>query len=89
MVEIALKINGKEKQWKIQNPKVEDILRRIPVNKIPEYVEMYILVGDTVLNYAMIQTSEETLERYFGNVIQGLTEQVDDCLLYTSPSPRD
>jgi len=78
MVEIALKINGEEKQWKIQNPKVEDILRRIPVNKIPEYVEMYILIGDTVLNYATIQTSEETLERYFEDVIQGLTEQVDE-----------
>lgn len=78
MVEIILKINGEEKRWKIQNPKVEDILRRIPANKIPEYVEMYILVGDTVLNYATIQTSEETLERYFGNVIQGLTEQVDE-----------
>jgi len=78
MIEIALKINGEEKQWKIQNPKVEDILRRIPVNKIPEYVEMYILIGDTVLNYATIQTSEETLERYFEDVIQGLTEQVDE-----------
>jgi len=78
MIEIILKIDEEEKRWEIQNPKVEDILRKIPVNKIPEYVEMYILVGDTVLNYATIQTSEETLERYFGNIIQGLTEQVNE-----------
>jgi len=65
MIEILLKIDGEEKRWAIQNPRVEDILRRIPLNKLPEYVEMYILIGDTVINYASIQTSEETLEKYF------------------------
>ncbi len=37
-------------------------LKRLPDNKILEYIEMHILIGDTVLNYA---SSEKTLQKYF------------------------
>jgi len=78
MVEITLKIGEEEKHWKVQNPKVDEILKRIPTDKISEYLEMYILIGDTVLNYASIQTSEETIEKYFGGLIKELTDKVKE-----------
>ena len=37
-------------------------LKRLPDNKILKHVEIHILIGDTVLNYA---SSEETLQKYF------------------------
>lgn len=75
---IIIKINGKEFYCNIENPKVIDILQKIPENKIRDYIEMYILIGDTVLNYATIQTNEETLQKYFGDIVQKLSENVTD-----------
>jgi hypothetical protein len=38
---------------------------------------MCILVGDTVLSYASIQTSEKTLEKYFGEIMKNLQSKAD------------
>ena len=78
MVEITIKIEKEERSWYVENPKVVEILKRIPLSKIPEYLEMYILLGDTVLKYASIQTSEEAIEKYFGGLMKGLTEKVEE-----------
>jgi len=75
---IIIRINGKEFYCNIENPKVIGILQKIPENKIRDYIEMYILIGDTVLNYATIQTSEETLQKYFGDIVQKLSENVGE-----------
>jgi len=75
---IIIRINGKELYCNIENPKVIDILQKIPENKIRDYIEMYILIGDTVLSYATIQTSEETLQKYFGDIVQKLSENVGE-----------
>ncbi len=80
MIEIIIKINEKEIRWNVENSNVKNVLEKLPENKIPEYVEMYILIGDTVLNYASIQTSEETLQKYFGDIIQSLTESVSSIM---------
>jgi predicted nuclease with TOPRIM domain len=75
---IIIRIDGKEFYCNIENPKVIDILQKIPENKIRDYIEMYILIGDTVLSYATIQTSEETLQKYFGDIVEKLSKNVAD-----------
>jgi len=77
MIEIIIKINGREIKWIVENPNVKSILEKLPKEKLPEYIEMYILVGDTVLSYASIQTSEKTLEKYFGEIMKNLQSKAD------------
>jgi hypothetical protein len=77
MIEIIIKINGREIKWIVENLNVKSILEKLPKEKLPEYIEMYILVGDTVLSYASIQTSEETLQKYFGDIVKNLTENAN------------
>ncbi|NVM28577.1 MAG: hypothetical protein HWN65_07015 [Candidatus Helarchaeota archaeon] len=74
LIEMTVKIGEKEKKWLVENPNVEIILRKIPFDKIPEKLEAYILMGDTVVNYAAIQTSEETIDKYFRPLLETITE---------------
>ncbi|NVM54649.1 MAG: hypothetical protein HWN66_13170 [Candidatus Helarchaeota archaeon] len=71
---MIVKKGEEEKKWHVKNPSVKIIIRKIPFNKIPEKLEAYILMGDTVMNYAAIQTSEETIEKWLGPHLQPITE---------------
>lgn len=78
MVKIKIDLKGEIKSCEIQNSRVEEILEKIPKGKLCDYFEMYILIGDTVINYASLQTSEETLEKYFGNVMNDLKRRIEE-----------
>ncbi|MEN3061521.1 MAG: restriction endonuclease [Candidatus Methanosuratincola petrocarbonis] len=68
----------KEKTWTVEKKEVNEILQKVPLEKIPNYIEMCILVGDIVINYASIQTSEECIEKYFGSISQEFRDKVKE-----------
>jgi len=76
---INISINGDvDCNWCIQNPKVEDIIKSVQKENIPDILEKYILLGNIVMEFASVQTSEETIQKYFGGLSKELTEKVQD-----------
>jgi hypothetical protein len=56
----------------LHDPKAIQILEQFPQEERGKVTEKYIIVGDTVVRYAQIVTSEESLQRYFDPVTTDL-----------------
>lgn len=95
-VEISIKIDGELTEWNVQSQRVIEILRNTSRQRETKYLENCFEIGDAVLRHASVQTSEETLEKYFGSVRNELTQKlqglealrvkVDKALLENFPS---
>ena len=77
MVEISIIRDNEEFRWKIENENVKGIIENMPAQKIKELVEMYILLGHTVATYASVQMSEESIKRYFTDIIKPLENEMN------------
>jgi len=62
-------IMAKEKTMKIQlnlkDPQAIEIVKNLPKDKRDEIIEKFIILGNMVISYASISTSEETVESFF------------------------
>lgn len=60
---------AKEKTLKIQlslkDPQAIEIVKNLPKDKRDEIIEKFIILGNMVISYASISTSEETVESFF------------------------
>ena len=56
----------------LEDEKAIKIVKELPQNERDQIVEKYIIVGDTVIRYASIVTSEASLQRFFEPVITNL-----------------
>jgi len=60
---------GKNNELKIEiilkDPRAIDVVKKLPEDKRDEIIENYILLGDTVVSYASIVTSEASLQKFF------------------------
>ena len=57
---------------KILDPKALEILGQFPEGERSQVVEKYVIIGDTVVRYAQIVTSEESISKYFTPVTENL-----------------
>ena len=77
-ISMNIMINGEVKSWEVINPRVKEILAGINIEKLPERIELLLSVGDMVVGYASLQTSEETIHKYFGTIEQNLSQRTKD-----------
>jgi hypothetical protein len=75
---LSIRIKDDVKTWAVQNKNVIQVLQKRPLETMPEYLENCILVGDIVINYASIQTSEECIKRYFGGISDDMKVKVEE-----------
>ena len=63
------------------------------MNSQEKYATLGIDIGSTTVKIAILDEEHNILfsdyERHFANIRETLSELLKNCLLYTSPSPRD
>ena len=58
-------------------------------DKNPTNIDNFVLIKDSILNYLGIDLGKNKLKDIYGNELIISTFENNNCLLYTSPSPRD
>lgn len=75
-VEISISFNGDRIRWNAKSPRVNELLKNAVKGEEKNHIESCLEIGDAVLSYASVQTSEKTLEKYFGGVTNELAQKV-------------
>ena len=75
MIRFTVERDGERIAWEASE-QVQEILGDIPREKMREQVELYLRIGHTVVRYASIQASEESLQDYFEEIAEDLKSEV-------------